>query len=170
MKSNLNGLVGLKTLKAKLEIFMLYAQSVKKSEVEMAEFLEALKAPQSRRILEKLAIKDMSLDNLIKNTKFSERSIQLHLEPLIKAKLVSKSKDGLFKVNWSKFNRNAGWFKSISDSEWDTFTFGDHAYRLGFGSKLNSVYVVIDQEIKTKPSPPTNTGISQIFIQNMDVD
>jgi len=81
----------------------------------MVEFLEALKAPQSRRILEKLAIKDMPLDYLIKSTKFSERSIQMHLEPLIKAKLVSKSKDGLFKVNWAKFNLNAGWFKSISD-------------------------------------------------------
>ena len=90
---------------------------MKKNELEMAEFLEALKAPQSRRILEKLAIKDMSLDNLIKNTKFSERSIQLHLEPLIKAKLVSKSKDGQFKVNWAKFNRNSDWFKSISDLE-----------------------------------------------------
>ena len=85
--------------------------------MEMAEFLEALKAPQSRRILEKLAIKDMSLDDLVRSTKFSERSIQLHLMPLIKSKLVLKSKDGLFKVNWSKFNRNAGWFKSISDSE-----------------------------------------------------
>ena len=88
-----------------------------KHELEMAEFLEVLKAPQSRRILEKLAIKDMSLDNLIKSTKFSERSIQLHLEPLIKAKLVSKSKDGLLKVNWAKFNRNSDWFKSISDSK-----------------------------------------------------
>jgi len=90
---------------------------VKKHELEMAEFLEVLKAPQSRRILEKLATKDMSLDNLIKSTKFSERSIQLHLEPLIKAKLVSKSKDGLLKVNWAKFNRNSDWFKSISDSK-----------------------------------------------------
>ena len=88
---------------------------MKKHELEMAEFLEALKAPQSRRILEKLATKDMSLDNLIKSTKFSERSIQLHLEPLTKAKLVSKSKDGQFKVNWAKFNRNSDWFKSISD-------------------------------------------------------
>ena len=83
----------------------------------MAEFLEALRAPQSRRILEKLATKGMSLHNLIKSTKFSERSIQLHLQPLIKAKLVSQSKDGLFKVNWAKFNKNADWFKSISDSE-----------------------------------------------------
>ena len=90
---------------------------MKKHELEMAEFLDAFKAPQSRRILEKLANNDMSLDNLIKSTKFSERSIQLHLKPLIKAKLVSKSKDGLFKVNWAKFNRNAGWFKSISDLE-----------------------------------------------------
>ena len=90
---------------------------MKKHELEMAEFFEALKAPQSRRIFEKLATKDMSLDDLIKSTKFSERSIQLHLEPLIKAKLVSKSKDGLFRVNWAKFHRNAGWFKSISDAK-----------------------------------------------------
>ncbi len=86
----------------------------------MAEFLDALKAPQSRRILEKLANNDMSLDNLIKSTKLSQRSIQLHLEPLIKAKLVSKSKVGIFKINWVKFNRNSDWFKSISISDSDS--------------------------------------------------
>ena len=86
-----------------------------KHELEMAEFLEALKAPQSRRILEKIAIKELSLEKLIKSTKLSERSIQLHLEPLIKARLVSKNKDGLLKLNWDKFMRNADWFKSFPD-------------------------------------------------------
>jgi len=90
---------------------------VKKHELEMTEFLEALKAPQSRRILEKLAFQKLSLDGLSKSTKFSERSIHLHLQPLIKAKLVSKRKDGLLKLNWAKFNRYSDWFKSISDSE-----------------------------------------------------
>jgi len=90
---------------------------VKKHELEMAEFLEALKAPQARRILEKLAIEEMTLGSLKKSTKFSESSIQLHLQPLIKAKLVSKSKAGLLKLNWVKFNQNADWFRSFSDSE-----------------------------------------------------
>ena len=80
----------------------------------MAEFLEALKAPQSRRILEKLAAEDMSIETLIKKTKFSNQSIQLHLQPLLKAKLVSRSRAGLLKLNEVKFNRYADWFKSIS--------------------------------------------------------
>jgi DNA-binding transcriptional ArsR family regulator len=90
---------------------------VKKHEVEMAEVLEALRAPQSRRILEELATTDVSLDNLTKRTRFSEASIQLHLQPLIKAKLVSRKKNGLLKLNWVKFNQISNWFRSISDSE-----------------------------------------------------
>ncbi|MFM1937709.1 MAG: hypothetical protein RLZZ320_567 [Actinomycetota bacterium] len=81
----------------------------------MAEFLEALKAPQSRRILEKLATEDMSIETLTKKTKFSNQSIQLHLRPLIKAKLVSKNRTGLLKINMAKFNQIADWFKSISN-------------------------------------------------------
>ena len=39
---------------------------------------------------------------------------------------------------------------------------------LGIGSKLNSAYVVIDQEIKTKPSAPTKSCFAwaQISWQN----
>jgi DNA-binding transcriptional ArsR family regulator len=92
-----------------------YNDWVKKQEVEMAEFLEALKAPQSRRILEKLATEDMSIETLTKKTKFSNQSIQLHLRPLIKAKLVSKNRTGLLKINMAKFNQIADWFKSISN-------------------------------------------------------
>jgi DNA-binding transcriptional ArsR family regulator len=88
---------------------------VKKQEVEMAEFLEALKAPQSRRILEKLAIEDMLIETLIKKTKFSNQSIQLHLQPLMKAKLVSRSRIGLLRLNKTKFNQIADWFKSIAN-------------------------------------------------------
>jgi DNA-binding transcriptional ArsR family regulator len=88
---------------------------VKKQEIEMAEFLEELKAPQSRRILEKLAIEDMSVETLIKKTKFSNQSIQLHLQPLIKANLVSRRRSGLLKLNRTKFNQIADWFTSISN-------------------------------------------------------
>jgi DNA-binding transcriptional ArsR family regulator len=88
---------------------------VKKQEIEMAEFLEALKAPQSRRILEKLAAEDMSIKTLIKKTKFSNQSIQLHLQPLMMSKLVLKSRTGLLKLNRTKFNEIADWFKSISN-------------------------------------------------------
>jgi len=92
-----------------------YTRFVKKQEIEMAEFLEALKAPQSRRILEKLAAEDMSVETLIKKTKFSSQSIQLHLQPLLKAKLVSRSRSGFLRLNRTKFNQIADWFKSISN-------------------------------------------------------
>ena len=88
---------------------------MKKQEIEMAELLEALKAPQSRRILEKLAIENMSIDSLIKKTKFSNQSIQLHLRPLMKAKLVSKNRLGLLKLNRTKINLISDWFKLISN-------------------------------------------------------
>ncbi|NCW93880.1 MAG: transcriptional regulator [Actinobacteria bacterium] len=83
--------------------------------MEMAEFLEVLKAPQSRRILEKLAAEDMSVETLVKKTKFSNQSIQLHLQPLMMAKLVSRSKSGFLRLNRTKFNQIADWFKLISN-------------------------------------------------------
>jgi DNA-binding transcriptional ArsR family regulator len=89
---------------------------VKKQEIEMAEFLEALKAPQSRRILEKLAAEDMSVETLMRKTKFSNQSIQLHLQPLMMAKLVAKGRTGLLKLNRTKFNQIADWFKLIANS------------------------------------------------------
>jgi DNA-binding transcriptional ArsR family regulator len=88
---------------------------VKKQEMEMAEFLEALKAPQSRRILEKLATEDMYIETLIKKTKFSNQSIELHLRPLMESKLVSRSRAGMLKLNRVKFNQIADWFKLISN-------------------------------------------------------
>ncbi len=81
----------------------------------MASFLEALKAPQSRRILEKLAKEDLSLENLSKKTKFSNQSIQLHLQPLLESKLVSRSRSGLLKLNRIKFEQITNWFKSITN-------------------------------------------------------
>jgi len=114
----------------------------------MAEFLEALKAPQARRILEKLAVEEMTLGSLKKSTKFSESSIQLHLQPLIKAKLVSTSKDGILKLNWVKFNQNADWFRSFSDSEWNMVTIVDHTFKMGIRTKLNNISVYICLQIK----------------------
>jgi DNA-binding transcriptional ArsR family regulator len=88
---------------------------VKKQEIEMADFLEALKTPQSRRIIEKLATEDMSIETLIKKTKFSNQSMQLHLRPLMEAKLVSRSRAGMLRLNRVKFKQIADWFKSISN-------------------------------------------------------
>lgn len=87
---------------------------MKSSEIEMAEFLEVLKAPQSRRILEKLAVKEMTLDGLMQTSRLSEGSIRLHLEPLISAKLVLKRKDGLLRLNKAKFDEHSKWFINIS--------------------------------------------------------
>lgn len=84
---------------------------MKKNELAMAEFLEALKAPQSRRILDNLALKDMSIEHLIKCTKLSKNSIHLHLQPLIKAKLVTKRRNGLLKFNKKKFDESSSWFR-----------------------------------------------------------
>jgi hypothetical protein len=57
----------------------------------------------------------MSVETLIKKTKFSNQSIQLHLQPLMMAKLVSKGRTGLLKLNRAKFNQIADWFTSISN-------------------------------------------------------
>ena len=90
---------------------------MKKHELDMAQFLEALKAPQSRRIIEKLALKDLSLRDLMKATKLSEQSIKLHAQPLIHASLVKKTRTGLWKLNRVKFQQYSEWFASITETE-----------------------------------------------------
>jgi DNA-binding transcriptional ArsR family regulator len=83
------------------------------SEIEMANFLESLKAPQCRRIVETLMQEPLTESQLIKKSKLSKRSIELHLEPLTKAKLVvkKKRKSGIYYVlNDQLLTRNAEWF------------------------------------------------------------
>lgn len=89
---------------------------MKQSEIEMANFLESLKAPQCRRIVETLNQEPLTESQLIKKSKLSQGSIKLHLEPLIKAKVVVKKKKGssyCFALNRKLLIRNANWFVKV---------------------------------------------------------
>lgn len=83
----------------------------------MAEFLDVLKAPQSRRIIEVIFHEEVSIETLIKRTKLSENSIRLHLQPLLKAKLILKSSNGFLRLNLRKFIRNTEWFNNLLNAE-----------------------------------------------------
>jgi DNA-binding transcriptional ArsR family regulator len=86
---------------------------MKPIEIEMANFLESLKAPQCRRILETLIGGALTKSQLIKKSKLSPRSVELHLEPLIKAKLVLKKKERstyYFALNRKLLIKSANWF------------------------------------------------------------
>ena len=83
------------------------------SEIEMANFLESLKAPQCRRIVETLVEEPQTVSQLIKKSKLSKSSIEIHLQLLTKAKLVVKKKrnSGIYYVlNNRLLKRNADWF------------------------------------------------------------
>ena len=86
---------------------------MKPSEIEMANFLESLKAPQGRRIMESLLKKPLTEAQLVKMSRLSKKSIVLHLLPLIEAKLVlvRKNETGIhYSINEKIFIRNANWF------------------------------------------------------------
>jgi DNA-binding transcriptional ArsR family regulator len=69
---------------------------LKDSEVQFALNLEALSAPQCRRILQALVEKPLSSQELTKACKLSPASIGMHLEPLIRARLVAVTQvDGI---------------------------------------------------------------------------
>jgi DNA-binding transcriptional ArsR family regulator len=86
---------------------------MKRSEIEMANFLESLKAPQCRRIVDTLHEKPLTEVQLIKKSKLSKRSIELHLLPLIQAKLIVKKKQEsniYYALNKKLLKRNVDWF------------------------------------------------------------
>ena len=86
---------------------------MKPSEIEMANFLESLKAPQSRRIVDTLHETPLTEIQLIKNSKLSKRSIELHLLTLIQAKVIVKKKQEssiFYALNKKLLKRNADWF------------------------------------------------------------
>jgi DNA-binding transcriptional ArsR family regulator len=87
---------------------------MRKEEIEMVEFLDSLKAPQSRRIIESLVEENMKLEVLSKKTKLSVGSIELHLKPLLNSGLVTFNSQKEYRINKSKFNRCLAWFTSIS--------------------------------------------------------
>jgi DNA-binding transcriptional ArsR family regulator len=88
---------------------------MRKDEIEMVEFLESLKAPQSRRIIETLMIENLSLNALSKKTKLSVGLIELHLKPLLHSGLVTLNSKKEYRINKSKFERCLEWFTSISN-------------------------------------------------------
>jgi DNA-binding transcriptional ArsR family regulator len=87
---------------------------MRKDEVEMAEFLDSLRAPQSRRIIESLVVENLKLDALSKKTKLSIASIELHLKPLLHFGLVTLNSKKEYRINKSKFKRCLAWFTSIA--------------------------------------------------------
>ena len=89
---------------------------MKPGEIEMVNFLESLKAPQCRRIVDTLHEKPLTEIQLIKKSKLSKKSIELHLSLLIQAKLVVKKKQEssiYYALNKKLFNRNADWFSKF---------------------------------------------------------
>lgn len=89
---------------------------MKLHETQMATFLESLKAPQCRRILEVLADSPKSKAELLRLSKLSEKSIDLHLEILTNAKIVVKRKSGAstkLSVNKKLFLENSDWFQTV---------------------------------------------------------
>ena len=92
---------------------------MKPSEIEMANFLESLKAPQSRRIVDTLLEEQLTESQLIKKSKLSKRSIELHVIPMIQAKLVIKKKKEssvYYALNRKLVKRNADWFAKFLES------------------------------------------------------
>ena len=92
---------------------------MKPSEIEMAIFLESLKAPQSRRIVDTLLEEQLTESQLIKKSKLSKRSIELHVIPMIQAKLVIKKKKEssvYYALNRKLVKRNADWFAKFLES------------------------------------------------------
>ena len=90
---------------------------MRKDEVEMAEFLECLKAPQSRRIIESLVAENMKIEILSKRSKLSLGSIEIHIQPLLDSGIVSRTSKKEYRLNRSKFNRCLSWFTSLGQSQ-----------------------------------------------------
>lgn len=89
---------------------------MKLHEIQMVTFLESLKAPQCRRILEALADGPKTRSELVRSTKLSDKSVDLHLKILTDAKVVVKRKSGAItklSVNRKFFDENSKWFQNV---------------------------------------------------------
>jgi DNA-binding transcriptional ArsR family regulator len=89
---------------------------VKPSEIQFALNLEALAAPQCRRIVQALVEKPLTANELAKACKLSLASIAIHLEPLVRAELVAvTSVDGieLLKFERSILQPTIDWFADL---------------------------------------------------------
>ena len=91
---------------------------MKPNEIQFAHNLQALSAPQCRRIVEALVQDSHTLKDLSKLCKLTPASIDKHLEILIQAGLVKvRSVGGVKKayLQTSKFKPTIDWFYELSN-------------------------------------------------------
>ena len=90
---------------------------MKPNEIQFAHNLQALSAPQCRRIVEALVQDSHSLNELSRLCKLTPASIDKHLKILIQAGLVKvRTVGGVKKANLqtSKFKPTLDWFYKLS--------------------------------------------------------
>ena len=91
---------------------------MKPNEIQFAHNLQALSAPQCRRIVEALVQDSHSLNELSRLCKLTPASIDKHLKILIQAGLVKvRTVGGVKKANLqtSKFKPTLDWFYNLSN-------------------------------------------------------
>ena len=91
---------------------------MKPNEIQFAHNLQALSAPQCRRIVEALVQDSHTMKDLSKLCKLTPTSIDKHLEILIQAGLVKvRSVGGVKKayLQTSKFKPTLDWFNKLSN-------------------------------------------------------
>lgn len=91
---------------------------MKPNEIQFAHNLQAISAPQCRRIVEALVQDSHTMKDLSKLCKLTPASIDKHLEILIQAGLVKvRSVGGVKKayLQTSKFKPTLDWFNKISN-------------------------------------------------------
>ena len=91
---------------------------MKPTEIQFALNLEALSAPQCRRIVEVLVQDSQTLKDLSKLCKLTPASIEKHLEILAAAGLVKfRSVDGVNKayLQTTKFKPTLDWFSGLNN-------------------------------------------------------
>jgi DNA-binding transcriptional ArsR family regulator len=91
---------------------------MKPHEIQFSLNLEALSAPQCRRIIEALIDKPMAITQLSKTCKLTPASINKHLEILKKSGLVKvRAVDGdqVAQIQKSKFKPTLDWFLNLSN-------------------------------------------------------
>jgi DNA-binding transcriptional ArsR family regulator len=91
---------------------------MKPTEIQFALNLEALAAPQCRRIVEALVQDSQTLTDLAKLCKLTPASIDKHLDILVRSGLVKiRTIDGVKRAHLqaSKFKPTLDWFYKISN-------------------------------------------------------
>jgi len=91
---------------------------MKPNEIQFAHNLQAISAPQCRRIVEALVQDSHTMKDLSKLCKLTPASIDKHLEILIQAGLVKvRSVGGVKKayLQTSKFKPTLDWFNKLSN-------------------------------------------------------